>query len=472
MLERAVLAVVAGDEAACERLASRLREARATVSSAIVHVNALATLSAPGFDCVVLDVGSDPESFVSLTASLRDDVRTRDIPLVGLVDGALSASRLAPLELGRVVTASDEGKLPATLAAIVELRRSLSAAAETAREVEERQRVALERLAAMRSDAQALTHDARVLCGIVIGFAANLRDGIVGSLPDMQRSHVRQIIDAANDIATMLDRFGGEVRAQAALAHEPAPALHGGRRATRRTLLDLSDLALATGQAFATVAQQKRLTLAFDAPKPVTVWGDGLQIKQVIVNLLVNALKFTPAGGRVTLSVHHADPPSSSAGAAARTHAELAVSDTGPGIPLEERERIFGRGVRLSRDEKVPGSGLGLAVVRELVHAHGGGIRIEGTEGGGATLLVDLPIDMRARREPGVLLVDDPKIAGNVVALLRELRDPTVEPARGTSGALSAALDGCRAVVVVPGTASTALNALLGGVRKPEAAGR
>ncbi len=472
MLQGAVLAVVAADEAACERLAAPLRAARASVSSAVAQVNGLATLSAPGFDGIVLDVGSEPERFVSLCASLRDDARTRATPLLGVVDGALSAIRLAPLALGRVVTTSDEGKLPEILATVVELRRSAFAAAEALRELEERQRVALDRLAAMRSDAQALTHDTRVLCGIVLGFAANLRDGVVGSLEEMQRSHVRQIIEAANDMAAMLDRFGGGVRAQAALPAEPAPPLHGGRRVTRRTLLDLSELALATGRAFATVAEQKRLTLAFDAPGPVSFWGDGLQIKQVIVNLLVNALKFTPAHGRVTLSVRHSPPAHSAGGIAARTHAELAVRDTGPGIPLEERERIFGRGVRLTRDEKVPGSGLGLAVVREIVQAHGGGIRVEDTPGGGVTILVDLPLDMRARREPGVLLIDDPEASRRVVAALRDLRSPTVEAARLAEGVLSKALEGCRAVVVVPGAASATLNDLLAAIRNPEGTGR
>jgi signal transduction histidine kinase len=467
MLQGAVLAVVAADEAGCERLAAPLRAARANVASAVAQVNGLATLSAPGFDGIVLDVGRDPERFVSLCASLRDDARTRATPLLGVVDGSLSAIRLAPLELGRVVTTADEGKLTEILATIIEVRRGAFVAAEALRELEERQRVALDRLATMRSDAQALTHDTRVLCGIVLGFAANLRDGVVGSLEEMQRSHVRQIIEAANDMAAMLDRFGGGVRAQAALPAEPAPPLHGGRRVTRRTLLDLSELALATGRAFATVAEQKRLTLAFDAPAPVSFWGDGLQIKQVIVNLLVNALKFTPARGRVTLSVRHT-PAHSAGGIAARTHAELAVRDTGPGIPLEERERIFGRGVRLSRDEKVPGSGLGLAVVREIVQAHGGGIRVEDTPGGGATILVDLPLDMRARREPGVLLIDDPEASRRVVAALRELRNPTVEAARIAEGVLSKALDGCRAVVVVPGSASSALNDLLASIRSPE----
>jgi signal transduction histidine kinase len=471
MLEGAILLVVAVDDAGCQRLASPLLAAGATVSTALINVNGLATLSAPGFDGVVLDVGDDPERFLSLAASLRDDARTRATPVVGVVDGALTAMRLAPLALERVIAAPHEGNLPAILAGIIELRRKAFAAAEVTRELEERQRVALDRLATMRSDAQSLTHDTRVLCGIVLGFAANLRDGVVGSLEEMQRSHVRQIIEAANDMAAMLDRFGGGVRAQAALPAEPAPPLHGGRRATRRTLLDLSELALATGRAFATVAEQKRLMLAFDAPAPVSFWGDGLQIKQVIVNLLVNALKFTPAGGSVTLSVRHAAPAHSVSGIASRTHAELAVRDTGPGIPLEERERIFGRGVRLTRDEKVPGSGLGLAVVREIVQAHGGGIRVDDTPGGGATILVDLPLDMRARREPGILLVDDPEAGRRVLAALRELRSPTVEAAR-IEGVLSKALDGCRAVVVIPGTASAALNDLLAASRSQEAKGR
>jgi signal transduction histidine kinase len=469
MLHGTFVAVVAANEAGCERLASPMRAAGATVAPTIVQVNAMATLSVPGFDAIVLDIGTDPERFLSLAASLHDDPRTGRTPLVGLVDGAISATRLAPLALGRLLTSHDEARLPQVLSTIIEMRRSAFEALETARALDERQRDVLDRLVAMRSDAETLTHDARALCGIVLGFAANLRDGVVGSLEEMQQAHVRQIIETTNDLTGLIDRFDGGVRVK--IPTEPMPPLHAGRRVARRTLLDLSELALTTSRPFVTMTEQK-CSIVIDAPNPVPFWGDGLQIKQVLVNLLVNALKFTPAGGQVTLTVRRIAPAHSAAGAAGRAYAELIVSDTGPGIPSEERERIFDRGVRLQRDEKVPGSGLGLAVVRDILQSHGATIRVEDTQGGGATIVVDLPLDLRVRREPGVLLVDDPEAARQAIVALRDLRNPTVESARSADGTLSNALDGCRAIVVVPKVANGALNDLLASNPTTEVASR
>jgi two-component system sensor histidine kinase MprB len=126
-----------------------------------------------------------------------------------------------------------------------------------------------------------------------------------------------------------------------------------------------------------------------------------MQVKQIVTNLLVNSLKFTPMAGRVTVSVRSAAPTSATSGPAARHHAEVVVSDTGPGIPVEERERVFERGVRLARDQALPGSGIGLAVVRELATLHGGSAHVEETPGGGAAVVVRLPFDMRVRRDDG-----------------------------------------------------------------------
>lgn len=473
ILQGAVVAVVGADQTECVRLVSLLREAGATVSTATLHLDALTTLSAANFDAIVLDVGDDPERFAPFAVSLRGDARTRSTPLIGVVDGVLATERVTPLALARVVTSAHVRELPAVLAAYAEASRAAAAGAETIRELEERLRTALDRLAAIRADSQSLTHDARVLCGIVLGFASNLRDGVVGPLEEMQRSHVRQIVAAANDTAAILERFGDGVRSQAALPAEPTPGAHANRRATRRTLLDLSDLARTTGQAFATVAAQKRLTLVFDTEAPVSLWGDGLQLKQVIVNLLVNALKFTPAGRRVTVSTRQATPSRAPDGVSARAHAEFVVSDTGPGIPPDDRVRIFERGVRLTRDDKILGNGLGLAVAREIVGAHGGTISASETPGGGATFVVSLPVDMRSRRDQGgVLLVDDPDAARRVVAALLELRERSDEAARTSDGLLSAALEHCRAIVVVPRTASGALNDLLGQTRAREASGQ
>lgn len=455
-LEGAVLAVVAADRAGCEPVAAVLRAAGATVKTAVVSADALSTLSAPGFDAAVLDVGDEPERFIALAASIRADPRTQGLPVFALPSAALPSRRLAGLGPVHVVAAGSLAQLAETLSDVVTQRRTASGAAEYARGLEERLRMALERLSAMRSDAQTLTHDARVLCGIVVGFAANLRDGIAGPIDATQRGHVAQILEAAGDTAALVERFGGAARAHTELPAEMGTLSAPSRRTARRTLLDLAELSRATMQLFETVAEQRSVAIAFDAPGQVSLWGDSMQVKQVVTNLLVNALKFTPSGGRVTVTVRSVVPRGTASGPAARQQAELVVLDTGPGIPPEERERVFERGARLGRDERVPGSGIGLAVVREIVAMHGGTVRAEGGPGGGTAVVVRLPLDMRTRREQSVLLVDDVDAARRIVDAVRARRDWTRQAPAGDDAEIAAALEACRAVVVVPRAVSHA----------------
>jgi signal transduction histidine kinase len=111
----------------------------------------------------------------------------------------------------------------------------------------------------------------------------------------------------------------------------------------------------------------------------VHVQGDAVRLRQIVSNLLSNALKFTPRGGRVTVSV-----------AERSDSAILEVTDTGPGIPPEEIDRVFDRFYR-GRTVRAGGSGIGLAVVRDLAGAHGGEVSVESESGRGSRFLVVLP---------------------------------------------------------------------------------
>ena len=111
----------------------------------------------------------------------------------------------------------------------------------------------------------------------------------------------------------------------------------------------------------------------------VTISGDLLRIDRVIANLIENAAVHGPAGGLVTVEVGYDN-----------SHAVVAVSDRGPGIPEQERSRIFERFVRL--DGSSAGSGIGLYLVKALVDAHGGEITVQDAPGGGARFEVRLPV--------------------------------------------------------------------------------
>ena len=119
-----------------------------------------------------------------------------------------------------------------------------------------------------------------------------------------------------------------------------------------------------------------------ESTEPVVAACDSTRIEQVVTNLVSNAIKYSPEGGRVIVSAF-----------AERSEAIVSVSDEGMGIPSEERERIFEpfRRTRRSR-ELVPGVGLGLSVARKIVAGHGGTLEVESRVGAGSTFRVRLPL--------------------------------------------------------------------------------
>jgi signal transduction histidine kinase len=141
------------------------------------------------------------------------------------------------------------------------------------------------------------------------------------------------------------------------------------------------------------VGTRKGVTLASDVPtEPVRVRHDPQRIGQVLGNLMGNAIKFTPAGGRVTVSLRATDDG-----------AELSISDTGVGIDPDELPQVFDRFFRGTKasEERSTGSGLGLSIVRSIVDMHHGRVTIQSAPDKGTTATVTLPRDLHAAR-PGV----------------------------------------------------------------------
>jgi two-component system, OmpR family, sensor histidine kinase MprB len=120
--------------------------------------------------------------------------------------------------------------------------------------------------------------------------------------------------------------------------------------------------------------RRRRNDIQFDVN--VAVWqvqGDPAALSRAVLNLLDNAAKWSPRGGAVIVRLAQVDP----------SHAELVISDYGPGIPPQERELVFERFYRSASARAMPGSGLGLAIVKHVVMKHGGVLRIDDTVPGG-----------------------------------------------------------------------------------------
>jgi signal transduction histidine kinase len=224
-----------------------------------------------------------------------------------------------------------------------------------------------------------VTHELNTPLAAIRSAGQNLADGIVtdpqqvrryGGLIEKEGSRLTSLV------AQVLD-FAGIESGSRAYATEPV--------ALARLVDDVvKDMRLAF--------EQSGLTVAKEIPAGVPdVSGDAAALRRVLANLLANALKFAASGRRVTVRAV-ARPE--------RRVVELRVEDHGPGIPPEERERVFEpfyRGAAAQRNEQ-PGSGLGLSLVHRVVDAHGGRARIEDTAGGGATVVIELPA---AEPEPG-----------------------------------------------------------------------
>jgi heavy metal sensor kinase len=149
------------------------------------------------------------------------------------------------------------------------------------------------------------------------------------------------------------------------------------------TRLDLAALAASTAEQMALLAEDRSVRVVCESPGEVPVVGDRARLKQVVVNLLDNAIKYTPAGGTVTLRV------ASEAG-----EAILEVSDDGIGIPEEALPHVFKRFYRVdrSRSREQGGAGLGLAIVQSICNAHGAQVQVFSALGQGSRFRIRQPL--------------------------------------------------------------------------------
>ncbi len=181
--------------------------------------------------------------------------------------------------------------------------------------------------------------------------------------PELMRASLRQIAESADRAAHLISQLLALARAES--SHRKTHAIE---------LVDLEALARQASLEWVPAAMAKRIDLGFEGTGwPLQVSGNPLLLRELIVNLIDNAVKYTPEGGRVTVRTRASD------------FAVLEVEDDGPGIPENERDLIFERFYRVLGNE-VPGSGLGLAIVREIAELHRGSVQLKPSPSGRGTL--------------------------------------------------------------------------------------
>jgi signal transduction histidine kinase len=379
------LAAPDGEDPVRARIAA-LEQAGAQVRFCVLSQDLWSTLSEAAFDLIIVLADRSELAAPAIYQQLREHTRTRSVPTL------LLSQSVAPD--GNVLAANvSDAELIAVARERVTPQRLLREAEARERELREQLHEELARSQDSARELAELSHELRAVLDAILGFGCNLRDELPGPLAPDQKSHVSGILEGVERATRLLTRAtSGPLRPSRSL---PAVAPSGPPRA-QRTLVHVARLASEVSASFRAVAARKSQRLECTCDETVFVWGDQLKLKQVVTNLTVNALKYTPAGGRVTISVAWSRP-SLGSGVEARRSAEIVITDSGPGIPAAYRERIFERGFRLHAASDIPGEGIGLAVVKDVVTQHGGFVRVEAEPAAGAVFIVSLPQDRRQR---------------------------------------------------------------------------
>ncbi len=219
-----------------------------------------------------------------------------------------------------------------------------------------------------------VAHDLRTPLSAVVGFTELLLDD--DGLTPAQRELGERVDRAARTMTTLTEELIEAVTAGASpMRSEPVDLSSVIRHAiTRHQLLP--------PPRGVRVSVDRDLT----GDSPTVLQGDEAKIERLLDNLVSNAVKFSPAGGRVRVSVTDDT-----------RYAEIRVRDGGPGLPPDQLEKIFAPFHRAAGAAGVPGVGLGLTIVKQITERHGGRVHVESVLGSGATFVVHLPLTSRGR---------------------------------------------------------------------------
>jgi cell cycle sensor histidine kinase DivJ len=216
-----------------------------------------------------------------------------------------------------------------------------------------------------------MSHELRTPLNAVIGFSDVMKSGLFGQLPPKYAEYAEMIHDAGRHLLELINDVLDISKIEAA------------RYELNRDVFDARDAVSSALRLTRLQADEARVSLRGLLPsQPLEALADPRALKQIVLNLVSNALKFTPSGGSVTVSVKGYGED-----------LEVVVSDTGVGIAEADLERL-GRPYEQAGDasQKVRGAGLGLSLVRAFAELHGGTMSIESRLGEGTSVTVRMPV--------------------------------------------------------------------------------
>jgi len=316
-------------------------------------------------DVILLDVMMPHMTGYEVCETLKSDPQTRlaQVMLVTALDS--TPDRVEGLDIGAddyVCKPVRREEFLAKVRALVRARELLLSLERARADLAQRN----EELQLKKTLAQSLVHDLK-----------NPLSAILGNLDLLE-------IRGGDELRTMIDRSkeGARRMLKMILNLLDVEGLEEGQLRPTASAFDLSEIARATVEDARTLAEQKGVTIALDAAESTVAEVDPILMRRVVDNLLSNALSHTPAGGNIVVRVNR--------------RAEgigISVSDDGPGVPEEHRERVFEKyeQLKLRRAGIASNRGLGLTFCRLAVEAHGGTIWVEAAESGGACFQTVLP---------------------------------------------------------------------------------
>jgi two-component system sensor histidine kinase ChiS len=387
--------IVDDDPINIELMRAQLHDEGYSIDCALDGEEALERVSREKPDLILLDIMIPKKSGFEVCKHVKGKPETRSIPIIMVTALKDMESRVKGIAVGAddfLTRPLDKSELIARVKSMLRVKKlhdELAKESLTARESNEKLEVQKRVLKSMSTQLMQashlkyefivdMSHALRTPLNVIIGFSEMLQDELVGALNDRQAKYVGNIHESGRElqklIANIVDVF----------------KIDTGKVALETTEFSLKDAIESAAGSFERAARDKNMEVSVCvAPEASRVSADPQKLSTILENLLSNAFKFTPSGGKVEVTAERFDD-----------WIRVCVADSGVGLSPEDCKRVFSEFYRVADPaaSACVGSGLGLAISKKLVLMHGGEIWAESRKGAGARFIFTLPCRQAQKR--------------------------------------------------------------------------